>query len=621
MLIVERDARLKEAETFLTILFAQLPDDHIFYLWFYDQNKRTMWFQTVADAMVEVGKHLEEQVYVGRGVARANRLKELEKDPHKRLSNSDADGVVAFVADIDHQHGVHSKSDHLLPLNFEAADGIARGMRLMPTMRVRTGHGVHAWWVLEEPWLFEDDEDREAAAVMLRRWHNTLKADMQAMGKTLDSTFDLARVMRLPGTENRKEVGEGQRGIRVRLIDHVENGTWDITQIEDRLIDDSYATASGEKAEMFQRARDRMLNPDVPFDPTAKYPDKFDDLLQKNKTVADIWSQDGKAKTERTDDTQSSWDMSLCNAIYLAWMPLYGNTAEVEEDVLNTLIHYRRKYGDPNDKLVNNEQYFLRTVHSARVAAQGAQRTEKAEDAFQELKLMVTEGPPPDSEMEQWREKLLRFISETLTDKRPVIIDEIRGYVTESKKHYVFSINGHEMGREGARIFVSQNDFKLMVIDGAATKIKPMPKEDWEAISDAMILAVKTVEEVDSTQASVINSLVDEFIEQQIVTNHAALYIGLPNVINKNGQLYIRAGEFSKFLRKDNNINIPPDRMNMIIDGIGIHKVRLKVLVDIGNEQQNKQVWYWQLPKEQFSVESFVVPESDRDVVLAERLH
>ncbi len=40
-------------------------------------------------------------------------------------------------------------------------------MPLPPSIIVASGHGLHAYWLLHEPWLFENDDDRHRAASVL----------------------------------------------------------------------------------------------------------------------------------------------------------------------------------------------------------------------------------------------------------------------------------------------------------------------------------------------------------------------------------------------------------------------------------------------------------------------
>jgi Protein of unknown function (DUF3631) len=70
-----------------------------------------------------------------------------------------------------------------------------------PSVLVESGHGVHAWWLLDELWTFADDDDRVEARTLLRRLHAFLRTHVWKV----DAVHDLARVLRVPGTLNYKQ--------------------------------------------------------------------------------------------------------------------------------------------------------------------------------------------------------------------------------------------------------------------------------------------------------------------------------------------------------------------------------------------------------------------------------
>jgi len=104
-----------------------------------------------------------------------------------------ADDVVAascFVADVDGK-------------NFGALDECREfitkrlaDLGLEPTAIVASGHGYHVYFVLEEPWLLRNDPDRTA----FRQKQRSLAEELRG-----DHILDPSRVMRLPGTVNRKD--------------------------------------------------------------------------------------------------------------------------------------------------------------------------------------------------------------------------------------------------------------------------------------------------------------------------------------------------------------------------------------------------------------------------------
>lgn len=114
----------------------------------------------------------------------------------RRGGDADVDLVPALWADIDVAGPGHQVDG--LPRDDEHAFEVLRSFPLAPTATVHTGGGLQAWWVLAEP-LMPDE-----AAPLLARWAATWDELGRRAGVHVDNTFDLARVLRVPGTWNRK---------------------------------------------------------------------------------------------------------------------------------------------------------------------------------------------------------------------------------------------------------------------------------------------------------------------------------------------------------------------------------------------------------------------------------
>jgi hypothetical protein len=66
-----------------------------------------------------------------------------------------------------------------------------------PSVLVDSGGGIHAYWLLRDPWLLDSDDARLAAEMVQRGWvQQVIGAD--------PSVHDLVRILRVPGTKNFK---------------------------------------------------------------------------------------------------------------------------------------------------------------------------------------------------------------------------------------------------------------------------------------------------------------------------------------------------------------------------------------------------------------------------------
>ncbi|MGW3936470.1 hypothetical protein [Streptomyces phaeochromogenes] len=121
-----------------------------------------------------------------------------------RGSARDSRALVGMWSDIDFDNDLHKATD--LPGNADEARDIPRFAKLPEPTRVEhSGAGLYVWWEFEKPLVVGEDIDFEAAAELGGDWQNILLAGAKTMGFGYGTGVrDLARVLRLPGTVNRK---------------------------------------------------------------------------------------------------------------------------------------------------------------------------------------------------------------------------------------------------------------------------------------------------------------------------------------------------------------------------------------------------------------------------------
>jgi hypothetical protein len=110
-------------------------------------------------------------------------------------------GLTAFWIDIDIAGPAHVQKD--LPPNESAANSLLKAAGLPPTIVVHSGHGLHAYWLLE-PIVVVDAVNRTEMQARLRAFQRVIIQEGYKNGWKVDNTSDLSRVLRLPGTLNHK---------------------------------------------------------------------------------------------------------------------------------------------------------------------------------------------------------------------------------------------------------------------------------------------------------------------------------------------------------------------------------------------------------------------------------
>lgn len=187
------------ALAFLSGLYDRTPDDG--WLNLFGVNRSTggrlvEWCQLTN--LLDMGpavERLDQQGDTWFGVA----VRRAQLGPYHRGGVTDCLRIPALWVDVDVAGLGHKLQG--LPESLEEATNLIRSFPLAPTAVVRSGYGLQPWWLLTEP-----VEAAEAISV-LARWAATWHALAAKAGFRLDSVFNLDRVMRLPGTHNRKVPG------------------------------------------------------------------------------------------------------------------------------------------------------------------------------------------------------------------------------------------------------------------------------------------------------------------------------------------------------------------------------------------------------------------------------
>lgn len=114
----------------------------------------------------------------------------------RRGTVQDCAQLPALWVDLDVVGPNHARDD--LPPDLDAAHSLLGDHPQPPTVTVRTGGGLQAFWKLDEPIPAADGID------LLRRWGATWAELGRRRGWHVDSVFNVDRIMRLPGTTNTK---------------------------------------------------------------------------------------------------------------------------------------------------------------------------------------------------------------------------------------------------------------------------------------------------------------------------------------------------------------------------------------------------------------------------------
>ena len=133
----------------------------------------------------------------------------LQRDRPANTSRGAEPGVSVlpgFWADVDIAGAAHKAE--ALPPTEQDARSLIDSAGLKPSLVVQSGFGLQPYWLFREPYQIESADERKRLKSLSTRFQLNLRLRANVRGWTMDSTADLCRVLRVPGTFNHKVDGD-----------------------------------------------------------------------------------------------------------------------------------------------------------------------------------------------------------------------------------------------------------------------------------------------------------------------------------------------------------------------------------------------------------------------------
>ena len=472
---------MKTSREFLTALWGN-PPPGVILIWTLPK-KESNWYTRLDQVNQDVEHHAHEDVYTGVGIANQNRARFTTQN---RCTEEEVSGLAGMWADIDVAHPVHRKPN--LPPTQEQALATLEEALLEPTLLVDSGHGIQAWWLFEQPWIFQTPEDQELGRRAAQWWHQHIKGLYTARGWTTDSVFNLDRIMRLPGTWNNRVPGERRpvEIIRETARRYTPQDFLDLTPEDFQTSTPPPGRTGPRKQGQNRRATNGNGgtggNGGLELDPEADPPLlKLDALRKANLKFRGSWEQDRK---DMADQSPSAYDLSMATmAMQAGWS---------DQEVVNLLICWRRKH-DHDLKL--RENYYVVTLEKAK---------EPFEIAQAEEQLNQTLLHPPDDETEVLMDNLAKLFG--------VDITRIVKYLGDPPIYYMYTEQGNiTLGK--IENIMSQERFRALAAAATEVVIPSVGKKIWEQRVQAMLLACEQTPVGDASHpAQETNAWLEEYL-------------------------------------------------------------------------------------------------------------
>lgn len=269
---------------------------------------------------------------------------------------STAKGIGGVWLDVDVDGPGHNNKKRYPPTKTAALE-LIMGLPHRPSRVLWTGGGYHAWWIFKEPWIFDSHTERARAETLVHGWQ---KLAQKATAYDLDSTFDLARLMRAPGTLNHKY------GEPVSQIELQHELLYTPDQFEDWLM------------ELPEPAR--MIEGEFTLSADLNPPDaKLHAMIQMHPQFGPTW------RRERKDlPSQSEYDLALASMAV-------GNGWSLQDTVALIVAH--RRIGTQNLK-IDRPDYYRSTIAKAGQKFKEIESVERLTEIMQNLDAGISPSTP-----------------------------------------------------------------------------------------------------------------------------------------------------------------------------------------------------------------------------------
>lgn len=469
-----------EALEFASFLLGKsgCPDNTAALVWSLP-SKRNRWAAT-AERLVKEALALDakgEDVYIG--VA----LRNPKTVTVGRGGNSDCTHLLALVIDID--IGTNGDKKRRFPDIETALAAVRRAFPIPPTLIVASGGGLHLWWLFREPLDLSDPAVRAEAELVAMAWNRRIIDVAAADGYAVDSVYDPARVLRVPGTHNRK-----YGTVRpVHLVESNATAHYDLSDFRDAMGEEALQAAQSSKVAVTVSGERLILSPDAKPDL-----DKLEALRANIDKVNQLLSRAPACYTFLRDHSASAFDLALANiAVRAGWD---------DQEVANLLVWNRAKHGDD---LKLREGYYAKTIAKARAGYDGtlkAAREAAAATEFARAEDISAVAKIPDPE-ERRAEILLLLAGAT-----GVNVARIVSNGRDPARYRVITASGDTLFVESTDRLMMQKAWHALGIEtNSKVPADPLSPKNWHRLVAQLAQVVEFESEEDSFE-----NLVNEYL-------------------------------------------------------------------------------------------------------------
>ncbi|NLW75518.1 MAG: hypothetical protein GXY18_03710 [Methanomicrobiales archaeon] len=532
-------------EKFFKTLFEYIDGQYIL-IWLYngDKRKESYWFTDYksASSFVESRKSELVNIYCGVGLS----PKDFGRD--NRCLKKNIIGIPALWIDIDVYGPNHKKPN--LPQTMDDARKLFNAIEHSPTMIISSGGGLQAWWVFNEPWIFDADTERQDAENLAKRFIYRFKQEAQQYGWDVDSVYNLDRVLRVPGTYNRK--GEPV------LVELIECNDFRYNPSD---FDEVLPTIDDVKDYSYQAGSDFIL------DSTAQPPfQKFEVLREVESKFWLSWNHQRK---DLQDQSASAYDLALANYAAMAgW---------TDQEIANLLIAHRAKHGED---LKLRQDYYKRTIAIAK------KNTEKYKAEEEIMQMAALEPDEPVNITDEHREAIIQNLSAMFNVK----ITNIMKYMSDPPTYKLITpVGSIHLGDVENLIQQGKLRNKLAALTG-----KYLPHYDtkkWSSIAQQLLNACIEQElGEEATEEGLTEQWLSQYLSEKTIFDDPNQALANFDPFRSDDALYIFGQNFKQWIRVVQMEKVSTKQLGVMLRGVGALPDKRNFKTEEGS-YVNRSVW------------------------------
>ena len=457
-----------------------------------------------------------------------------ERPTSGRGTEANAGALVSLWADIDvaapHRHRAN------LPPTQEAASEFLLAAPLPPSLVIDSGYGMHAYWLLKEPFLLPDDAARSQARHYTTGWLGTLTGLAGQRGWHLDPVGDLARVLRVPGTMNRQE-GETPRPVLASLWE--PDRRYNLCDFDDLLPAEAQKCHTSHEDAPCEDLAGAMDAP-PPFE-------LFEALVANHAKFRKAWAHD---RPDLRDQSPSGYDMSLASlAVGADWS---------DAQIAALIVSFRRKHGLDVAK-ARRPDYLANTIGRARAThgadADDAEQQRATADVIRVARALPKERPadPASDAANDQRQEMLAEVSRAFGI--PVAGWLQFGREPATASYAMRLADGRVVPIGSAGDVLSGASVRTAIYVSTGNVLRRFTAPQWQAVCRVLSAAVELREDVEHSEMETFLERADRYLASQAINDEPLTderrndLVAMGHPFVDADEVWINVGHFRSFLK------------------------------------------------------------------------